>query len=149
MKWRVKWHCLGYTWMGHASLLPGLLRVTHHHVSSGCKHCVYAGDVLISCSGHEPHSDSCLRSRHCAMTAHVTVFLKVMKAQHEEFVSISKWRRIRMLQYSLSMTFCLCTMKAEYACLSKGIQGAAHSGLLCSVMLMDCTCTPKQLGMQD
>jgi hypothetical protein len=28
VKWHVKWHCFGCTWMGHVSLLPGLLQST-------------------------------------------------------------------------------------------------------------------------
>ena len=76
VKWHVTWHCFGYGWMGHVSLLPGLLQSTRHHVSSGCKYCVYAGDVRIPCPCVVPHNVSCLRSQHGAknMMARVTVF---------------------------------------------------------------------------
>lgn len=40
VKQQVKWHCFGYTWMGHVSLLPGLVRSMHRLVSSGCKYTV-------------------------------------------------------------------------------------------------------------
>ena len=44
VKWRVKWHCFGYIWMGHVSLLPGLHQSTHNHINTCCK---YTGFMLV------------------------------------------------------------------------------------------------------
>lgn len=132
--------------MGRVTLLPRLLLLTHHHVISGCKRCVSADDRLITCSGHVSHNVSCLRSQRNAMTAHVTVFLKDMTAQHEGFLSGLQTAPDHVKIANKPIHGLLPLHNKQLNMQASRVQ--LIFGFLCYMMLMHCICTPKHLRMQ-